>query len=513
MNTNARFRWLSGLLGVSVLLIGASQRLQLSPVLGVLIGCSPLVYYHLRILAPRQNGELGQADVDSVYYFGFLVTIVSLGFGVYYFRSAGKQDVQILLRQFAVGIMATAYAVFARMHIASLRSRVEVVDAQAMLDQQLRRSEDVLQHMMAVSIQAAALASSLSGARELVVQRSAEEMSAVLSNIASTFAQQIGTALTAVQDITGQVQHTLSAVSTVLVDQSMANSLRDLNVAAKALGENSTSAASASLEAATAITMVGQEFRGLQGTLSTGRDELKVVAEIVTTLREFDSAASATAASVGAAGAELVRVATELRDVGDAVSTAPRTMKRLADQVSRTADGIDFLAGVAGKIDTAAAGLTNAAESTERLSSALDHLVRVAPQVAVGLEQVQTGTVDSARSLEQLVKSVQAAGVAVSKLEVATGSLENSSKGFKDLASAANDLLQGLVALSEQTLKSQGQVAASSGQFSETTRSAAAALQRDMEAATSSAAQVSKRLVDLVNTIVEQTRRQQSVRP
>lgn len=512
MSTNARFGWLSGLLFVSVLLIGVSQSLQVSPVQGIVIGCAPLVYYHLRILAPQRNGVLTQVDIDSVYYFGFLVTIVSLGFGVYFFQSAGTQDVQTLLRQFAVGIMATAYAVFARMHLTSRRSRIEVVDAQSMLDQQLIHSQEILQHMMSVSMQAQALASSLSDARELVVQHFADEMSAVLGDIAHKFSQHISTAMDRLQGMTGQVESTLSAINELLVDQTMARSLRELSGAAKALGDNTMTAASASLEAATAITMVGQEFRGLQGTLSTGRDELKVVTEISTTLRQFDEAAAATAASVGLSAAELLRVATDLREVGDSVATAPRTMKRLADQVARTAEGLDFLASVAGKINVAADGLTNAAGSTERLTSALDHIVRVAPQIAVGLEQVQSGTSESARSIEQFANSVQSAGVAVSKLEAATGNIETSTRGFATIGSASNDLLRSLTALSKQVLLSQEQLAAASSQLNGTTRGASAALQQDMEAATSSAVQVSKRLVDLVNTIVEQTRRQQALR-
>ena len=77
----SRAKWLLGLFACSILILVASQRFHSNSVWGMLPAGLPLAIYHWVILAPQRNGRLAPAEVDSVYYFGFLLTIASLEIG------------------------------------------------------------------------------------------------------------------------------------------------------------------------------------------------------------------------------------------------------------------------------------------------------------------------------------------------------------------------------------------------------------------------------------------------
>ena len=513
MTARVPFKYLGALLLLSFGLIGYSQHKALNQVQGMLLSCSPLLIYHWFVLARRKHGSLNQAEIDSVYYFGFLITIASLAAGVFFFRQSGAEPdakaVGTLLRQFAVGIAATAYAVFARMHLASRSATDELDDPQGLLNAQVLQVKDILHQMTSASIAAQTLTTSIEAARDQLVTRTTKQMADALADVSRQFSAHLGESLSSLNAISEQVRTTLSAVNDLTVEQGIPKALRELSSASKSLSDNTLSAASASLEAATAIGMVGQEFREMQGVIATGRASLGALEDIATALKAFDSATASAADAVRGSADEIVRVTTELRDVGDAVSTAPRTMKRLADQIGRTAEGMNFLVGVAGKLDAATDGLGRAAASTESLVAGLGGLARVAPELTTGFQQLNSDTEEYSRNMAALATAVLSASTAVSKLEAMAGKIDSGNAGLAQLAAESQELSAGLALLSAQIARSERELAGATGQMAAATSGAAASLQRDLEAATGSAAEVSRRLVTLVNSIVEQTNRQQ----
>src|SRR4051812_18321375 len=101
-------------------LIGATV-LRQPPWIATLGGVAPLVWYHVGYLSPRARAGLSQSAIDSVYYFGFLITIAALGVSaVSLAASGGKASMDAVAYQFGLGLFATGYAVFARMHLTSI---------------------------------------------------------------------------------------------------------------------------------------------------------------------------------------------------------------------------------------------------------------------------------------------------------------------------------------------------------------------------------------------------------
>src|SRR5690349_5241898 len=82
---------------------------------------APLVAYHVRLASLLKNGLADPNGflVDSVYYFGFLITVFALA--VTAFTIAVSSDspnlISTILQQFGAGLLATGYAVMARLHL------------------------------------------------------------------------------------------------------------------------------------------------------------------------------------------------------------------------------------------------------------------------------------------------------------------------------------------------------------------------------------------------------------
>ena len=85
----------------------------------------PLIWYH-NYLARLAKKGLSQTEIDSVYYFGFLITVMALGASalsmVHSDTSLNLSPVPVIT-QFGVGLFATGYAVIARMHLSSLSTQ------------------------------------------------------------------------------------------------------------------------------------------------------------------------------------------------------------------------------------------------------------------------------------------------------------------------------------------------------------------------------------------------------
>lgn len=104
----------------------------------------PLIYYHLGFLSPRIKGVGDIAAIDSVYYFGFLLTVAALAFSAISLGNTSEIALQPVLLKFGVGLAATAYAVLARMHLLSRISNAEVTSLNDVAENYLRRSQALI---------------------------------------------------------------------------------------------------------------------------------------------------------------------------------------------------------------------------------------------------------------------------------------------------------------------------------------------------------------------------------
>ena len=132
---------------ISLILLGVSHALHLHPLVGVAFGIAPLFSYHIFYLAPKaKKNELTQPAIDSVYYFGFLITVASLGLSAISIANSGDEtDFNNVIFQFGVGLIATGYAVIARMHLISIRAQADAHNTEEAMESFIKKSMTLTQ--------------------------------------------------------------------------------------------------------------------------------------------------------------------------------------------------------------------------------------------------------------------------------------------------------------------------------------------------------------------------------
>jgi hypothetical protein len=136
--------------------------MRLPPWVAMLGGSAPLLYYHLAYLTPRAKKGLAQAAIDSVYYFGFLVTVAALAVSAVSLAvTDGKAPLTEIAFQFGLGLLATGYSVFARLHLTSISTWVEEASPEAVLDRYVVRSRELVTNVELASEQFVSLANNL----------------------------------------------------------------------------------------------------------------------------------------------------------------------------------------------------------------------------------------------------------------------------------------------------------------------------------------------------------------
>jgi len=107
--------------------------------LGIFLsGFIPILVYHY-FLKQQQFSKFGavhlsDSEVDSIYYFGFVVTLLTLIASILTLGISGNQniDLQTIGIQFGLGLFVTGYALVARLHLqVSNESNIEPEDAYA----------------------------------------------------------------------------------------------------------------------------------------------------------------------------------------------------------------------------------------------------------------------------------------------------------------------------------------------------------------------------------------------
>jgi len=113
---------------LSFALLAGMTAWNLDPLQTMVGTVTPLVFYHLFYLTPRAKSGLSQSAIDSVYYYGFIVTIFALGVSaISLSKSEQISGLKEVGFQFGLGLLATGYAVVARMHLTTITQSQHLV--------------------------------------------------------------------------------------------------------------------------------------------------------------------------------------------------------------------------------------------------------------------------------------------------------------------------------------------------------------------------------------------------
>lgn len=186
-----------GLILVSIVAICISVYNQEPPVVTVMFGLGPLVWYHIRLMRTASAGH-SQTTIDSVYYFGFLITIATLAATVLTISQRGiGGDYTYIVAQFGLGLVATGYALFARMQLMAAAERMDERDPDSIVDEYLGKVKSVVDKIELSAAAFESLADNLAARNSALAEQAKRVAEATIDAAANAFKEKMEEVLTA----------------------------------------------------------------------------------------------------------------------------------------------------------------------------------------------------------------------------------------------------------------------------------------------------------------------------
>jgi len=481
-----------------------------TPLWVIFSGGVPLIVYHLVFLAPRAKQGLSATEIDSVYYFGFLVTLGALGAGGY-LASSGRfsENPTDILSHFGVGLIATGYAVIARLHLTSLAMKVDLDSVESLMDKQVESSQQILDNMMLVVADASRLALGMAEAREAIIKVAGDSMASVTASIAMEYRTQLSSILDDTRTLAERTATTVRA----LEDASASGLIQKVAALESQVVKVSSSLASfaeAAIDAAAASSSNTEESTRLVASTTALRESFEKAENIGTHMSTLSAQVATAVDSVGTLSSSIDNSASALVAAAAQVNEAPRAFRRLSAVSERAHSAMGEFAEILDKMATTTGAYNESADAVRRFSEAItsagnrtESAVKAMTVLESGLSSVNAAAVGGAESLRELASIRADLSAAVSAVNAASKAWEAAPK----LEATSRDLA---ILSARMTQMSEAMIKASEGievQIS--------AVSQRLEMSTArSADQVVKleeRLVRLVDAIIVQTTRRQGV--
>jgi hypothetical protein len=352
---------------LSALALGVGVAFPALPPVAAFTGALvPLIWYHTMFLRPRAADGLPQPAIDSVYYYGFLITIGALGATALDVSLHGiGEDFAPVAFQFGLGLLATGYAVWARVHLTASTRILDEEELRMIMSRQIAQSRELLANVELAS-------SSFESYATTVLQRSeqfaadAEARSRTSIDAAikafgdgiATMSEQGQVALTdlrgIVNDVTfGSEREALRNSVSAMVETvtGLSQSLDRLKASSTA-GADSVGEFAGSLErvntaaAATSARLepLGREDgavtrfdRALRGGAEKAREFVAATADAATAMSSFGEAGIGGRQAMEGIGREATQTAAKLGTLGDAVNDVAASGNEIVETTGRLA--------------------------------------------------------------------------------------------------------------------------------------------------------------------------------
>ncbi|WP_250476032.1 hypothetical protein [Caballeronia sp. GAFFF1] len=180
-----------GAMTVAACAAAASVMLHLPVPVVLVCELLPLCMYFVALYRIGTNG-LSHTAIDSVYYFGFIVTILSLAGSVLRVWMFGiEKDMSGLIAQFGVGLLATGLALVFRLILTARVESLNAKDLSQTIDEYVQRIDGIVVKVETSAASFEGLSQSLQERTRAVVEATYEECTARMRSAAAVFAESI----------------------------------------------------------------------------------------------------------------------------------------------------------------------------------------------------------------------------------------------------------------------------------------------------------------------------------
>ncbi|OYT89004.1 MAG: hypothetical protein CFE46_00790 [Burkholderiales bacterium PBB6] len=367
----------------SFVALALASFLHLSAWLGMLGGGVPLIYYHRVYLTPRAKTGLPQAAIDSVYYFGFLVTVAALAVSaVSIALNDGKAPLNEIAFHFGLGLLATAYAVWARLHLTSLSSGVDSVSAEDVLERYAKRSTELVSNVELAAESFVTLAQRLTQRTEEASKLTQETTQKAMLDVARMFDQELRGTLSSAREGLSEVRGLMQEAAFVTEREELARSLKLTLDTVATLNSALASLRDTTSENAGATKSLLSTTSELEKSLSTFQGSLASVIAGDGPLVNASSAIVEVQRTICDAGTTLVTTVDEMKEMVGTVSGIGQTFKNVRTLNQKASEQLDGLIVSTGRLDEASLQLAQASQASGQLAHNIQHATQALPALS-----------------------------------------------------------------------------------------------------------------------------------
>lgn len=491
------------LIGVT---FAAKHGYTVPPWVALVLALLPIAYYHLFYLLPRAKDALSQAAIDSVYYFGFLVTVAALGISAISVAISGTAvDVDTIVYQFGVGLFATGYAIIARMHLGSI-SPLENVSPEAILDQYVKRSLQLVDNVEAAGIRWAEFSEVVMSKTTAVSAAAKASAEASMLSVARVFEQEMQRTLAESRRELSEIRSLVSATSFATEREALLKTLKQtvaisvqLNAALNEFASRSKESAQVSESYKTSITVLDGSVKSLATTVDQFGGKQGVVTQTIAQLQSAGGAISESVASLRGTLAEMASVGAATAEVGASFKAMGANVRKASEQLDKLASASEKLEAATTRIEATAEASSSVAIEFAKVSAAL-------PALTVRAEALGTRFERASQVVETLQRSLTSVLVPPESLD----GLRQLSRVAGELGQAVGSLEKVLEGLAGTAITAQKAVGESTAELRTAMTSSARALEVDVKRSTEAVSMLTERLIQVAQGIIDQTNKRSS---
>lgn len=413
--------------------VASAKGLHLPPWLAMGFALAPLAFYH-RYLAKRAAKGLSQAAIDSVYYFGFLVTVAALGISAISIAVGGAaESLSTVIYQFGVGLFATGYAVIARMHLTAKSTQVEAASPEAIMDRYIKKSLEMVDNVEMASVRLADFSQMMMAKSVEVSETARVAAEKAMLDVARSFESEMKSSLSlatqGLQEIRGLVSDTSfnmereelskSVKATVEAVTGLNKALQEMTVRSKEGAQATQQSAIVTARLDESLTHMYEhidQFSGADGGLA------KASRNIVATGGALDEAAKL----IGHAVHSISSIGADVEQTGPVFKTMSRQSKKAHEQ-------LEALSGITERLSSSLSAMEKTADASVALAATLERATDAMPKLAANAETLGD-------RLEKVCLAAEAMEAGLSSIPQQAGLA----------TTVANDVVQALKAIANQ---------------------------------------------------------------
>lgn len=432
----------------------------LGPVVLVAVGILPLVWYHIKILRPLVSNGASDEAVDSVYYFGFLVTLGSLAFGALGTSLARGSDVDVkqVVGQFALGLVATGYAIVARLHLSSIGRHSAESSPEQTLDKYVTGSAVLLANLET----AAGALSNLSKAAIEETRRVAadtnETLSLHLQTIARDFSQRMESAFeVSLRDAT-KLAAVLDSIATRVGSEELVRGISELHENMQHLATGVEAFAGSATRGASATNALALASGSFAERALEAADGLQKLGAADGPMHAAAEQISKSTARIAEGALEIERAMLSLSEVAESSGGVGATLKSLKSIVVKANNSLDGLSQSVDRLATSAGAIVEMAGVLERLSSELEKSASAFPDwsekataVVESMAGLEARTIGAGDAFGMLPTAVKGAVDPIDRLSSASQRAEKAASEWAGQLAKGGSAVEQLIAAIDET--------------------------------------------------------------